>query len=130
MMADFASPWVGFGLAGPIIGWLVWQLSKKEDRIDTLVDARIADKDMRVADMKERAQDLIKSAAVIEQMTANAIRTQDANEARWKVLEAMNVAGVSTAKAVDGLAQEVTAVRRVVDANTVRLENKIAQVRP
>ncbi len=110
------APILQLGFAGVVIvflGLAVYRLQA------AFVEAQEA----RVAEQKSHAADILKSIEALDRLTRAVREQHEASEQRWRITESVVEVVRGTAKGVDLAVGEITRIGRLVDANTIRIEN-------
>lgn len=114
------APILQYGLAGVVIIFVTLALLRKDKELREVQEARIADRDK--LQEKHAAENRLATEAI--ETLIRAIREQHtASEQRWKVTENVVEIVRSTAEMVKETRSEATRIGRLVDANSIRLEN-------
>jgi hypothetical protein len=104
---------VKFGLAAPIIIALAWAWLRADNRLTAVQEARISDRD-RLQE-KHEAENL-KTAESIDRLTQALRALSEESGHRWNISENM-------ASILEDARAEITRIGRLVDANTIRIED-------
>lgn len=110
------APILQLGFAGVVILFLAWALFRKDKACSDAQEARLKDQ-------KEHAAENQKSIEALDRLTRSVREQHEGSEHRWKITE--NIADVikTTAAIVEDLKEKIARIERLVDANTIRLEN-------